>query len=136
MSFTGVAAAWHCLNNETVGTAKSVNSTFDVVSTATKADSDGGTGYSLQSSLYLLGLIGDEHNLEVTITYQTGAKQVISSSITNELEAFNDDKSTSKVLTSQTTLLTETSYNGTITDWEVSDNSLDFDIGPGESLKQ
>ncbi len=133
MSFTGVAGSWHCINGEAVGDAKSVKSTFEIVATRTRADGD--TGYSLNSSLYLLGLIGDEHNLEVTIHYQTGVKQVISSSITSELKGFNDDKSKSLVLSSQTALMTETYYNATITDWEVAEDNFDFEVGPEESLR-
>ncbi len=136
MTLSGVASGWDCLNGESVGEAKSVESSFEIEQTTRSTSrAETTTVDYLKSSLILLGVVGEEQSLNVVVTYKNGHKQVITSDLGGEFDDFNDNKTTSKIMQSTTSLLSETEYSATIVDWKAAEDSFAFEIGPGEALK-
>ncbi len=136
MTLSGVASGWDCLNGESVGEAKSVESSFEIEQTTRSTSrAETTTVDYLKSSLILLGVVGEEQSLNVVVTYKNGHKQVITSDLGGEFDDFNDNKTTTKIMQSTTSLLSETEYSATIVDWKAAEDSFAFEIGPGEALK-
>ncbi len=134
MSFSGVASGLNCRTGERVGTACVVESSFEIAQSTTKGVTSD-DGYYLTSSLHLLGTMGVQQRLEVEITYKNGNRQHISSNLDGQFADFNSGDTTTKIMQTETKLLSETQQSATIVDWAEAEEGFDFEIGPGESLK-
>ncbi len=114
-SLTGIASEWDCLEDKPQGDILRIEPTIVEGAPQIRAEVEG--RYSCIA--YLLGVLGNEQTLTLSITFNDGKQQTIEMNASEELKEFNHNKGSTFTLVCELYVPDNAGVSGTVIDWEL-----------------